>query len=329
MSPANDSTWRMANKMNLSCHLIVLPAALGGLLRRIENSEQTMLAKWKLGRILGIVGVPLLIAGCASAPLKQAGSLSSYAGLDQADGVMAKSKIRLNKDVVLAAKTVRVVPTVFAEDARIDTISDDQRKLVANAIDRSLCIGLSERLEVVSASQPADLTVHAMVTHMDPTDEKAVAASLGAKVAKTVLLPGIPAPVPRIPVGLGTLSMEAEARSSGGEQAAAMVWGRGANMLMGSARVSPAGDAYELASAFGDDFSEMLVKGKSPYGSMSGPMSMDRIQSLAGGAPKYAACDAFGRAPGVAGVISGAVGTPPEWTDKGGADATVATAAAR
>ena len=108
-----------------------------------------------------------------------------------------------------------------------------------------------------------------------------------------------------------------------------MVWGRGANILMGSARVSSASDAYELASAFGDDFSELLVKGKSPYGSISGPMSLDRIRSLAVGAPKYAACEAFGRAPGVAGVMSGAVGTPPEWTDKGQAEASSTTAVAQ
>jgi hypothetical protein len=311
-------------------HRVARSAALGDPFGRVESSERAMVAKWPLGRILGIVGMPLLIAGCASAPLEQAGSLSSYEGLEQADGMLAKSRIRINKDAVLAARTVRLVPTTFADGARLDTITDDQRKLVANAIDRSLCIGLSERLEVVPASQPADLTVHAVVTRMDATDENAVAASLGAKVAKAVFLPGVPAPVPRLPIGLGTLSMEAEARGSDGQQEAAMMWGRGANMMMGTARVSKAGDAYELASAFGDDFSEMLVKGKSPYGSMSGPMSMDKFKSLSGGAPKYAACDAFGRAPGVAGLISGAVGTPPEWTDKGGAAApVVATAAAQ
>lgn len=280
-----------------------------------------------LGRVVGTIGIPVLMVGCASAPLKEAGSLSSYEGLTQADGVLAKSKIRINKDAVLAAKTVRIVPTAFADTARVDTITDDQRKLVANAIDRSLCIGLSERLEVVPMSQPADLTVHAVVTHMVATDEKAVAASLGAKIAKSVLLPGVPAPVPRLPIGMGTLSMEAEARGSEGQQQAAIVWGQGANMFLGTARVSKAGDAYELASTFGDDFSSLVVNGKSPYGSMSGPPSADKFRSLSGGAPKYAACDAFGRAPGVAGLISGAVGAPPEWTDKGAAPHPVATVA--
>jgi hypothetical protein len=38
---------------------------------------------------------------------------------------------------------------------------------------------------------------------------------------------------------------------------------------------------------------------------------------MAGGAPKQAVCEAFGRAPGVTGLIGGIVGAPPEWTDRG------------
>ncbi len=276
-----------------------------------------MIAPRRLGRTLAVFGMPLLMAGCASAPLEQGGTLASYADMDQADGLLAKSKIRIRKDEVLAAKTVRIVPTVFASGARTETISDDQRKLVGNAIDRALCAGLSDRLEVVPLSQPADLTVHAVVTHMVATDEKAVATTKVASVAKSILLPGIPVPTPRIPIGLGSLSMEAEARGSNGTSEAAMVWGQGANFLSGSARISSAGDAYELAGSFGSDFSKLLVTGENPYKTLSGPPPAERFQAMAGGAPKYAACDVFGRAPGVAGLVSGAVGAPPEWTDKG------------
>jgi hypothetical protein len=192
----------------------------------MKNLEQLTVTKPRLYPVSGVVCLQLLLAGCATAPLDHAGSLSSYDSLEQADGLMAKSKLHINKNAVLAAKTVRIVPTVFAETARLDAITDDQRKLVANAIDRSLCIGLSERLEVVPASQPADLTVHTVVTHMDPTNEKVVAVSKVAQVAKTVLLPGIPAPVPRIPIGLGSLSIEVEARGYRGKQVAAWYGGR-------------------------------------------------------------------------------------------------------
>lgn len=257
-----------------------------------------------------------LVSGCASAALDGAGSLSSYDGLKQSDGLFAKSKLTVNKDEVLAARTVRIVPTIFAVKARVEGVTDEQRKLIVNAVDRSLCAGLSERFTVVT-TENADLTVYALVTQMTPTDEKAVAATKAASVAKSVLLPGVPVPTPRLPIGLGTLSMEAEARSRDGRQQAAMVWGRGANAFFGTARISPSGDAYEFASAFGDDFSKLLVKGKSPFGTLPSAPSFDRIQSLAGGSPKYDACAAFGREPGLVGLVGGVVGAPPEWTDKG------------
>ncbi len=260
---------------------------------------------------------PLLVAGCATAPLDEAGTLSSYSGLSQADGILAKSKLRVDKEGVLAAKTVRLVPTVFAPTVKPEGISDEQRKLVANAVDRSLCAGLSERLKVVSGSEPADLTVHAVVTNMAATDPNAVAATKAASVAKSVLLPGIPVPTPRLPIGLGSLSIEAEALTSRGTQEAAMVWGQGANALSGAARISQVGDAYDLAATFGDDFSKLVVTGESPFQKISGPPSAERVQAWAGGAPKYAACEAFGREQGVGGLFSSAVGLPPEWTDKG------------
>ncbi|MGO7331645.1 DUF3313 family protein, partial [Rhizobium leguminosarum] len=74
-----------------------------------------------------------------------------------------------------------------------------------------------------------------------------------------------PIPVPRLPLGLGGLSVEAEATTRDGKQLGAMVWAKGANFLTTSARVSKVGDAYSLATSFGDDFSKMLVKGNTPF----------------------------------------------------------------
>lgn len=267
-------------------------------------------------RMTAIFATVFLVSGCASAALDGGGSLSSYDDLKQSDGLLAKSKLTVNKSEVLAARTVRIVPTIFAVKARVEGITDEQRKLIANAVDRSLCAGLSERFTVVTTDD-ADLIVYALVTQMTPTDEKAVAATKVASVAKTILLPGVPVPTPRLPIGLGTLSMEAEARGRDGRQQAAMVWGRGASALFSSSRISSSGDAYEFASAFGEDFSKMLVTGKSPFGTLPSPPSIERIQSLAGGAPKHPACEAFGREPGLVGLVGGAIGAPPEWTDKG------------
>jgi hypothetical protein len=225
----------------------------------------------------------------------------------------------VSKDEVLAAKTIRIIPTVFSGPAAGVPFTPAQRDLVANAVDRTLCAGLSERFVVVAESEPADLTVRAVVTHVTPTDPVAVGLSKGASVAKAALLPGVPAPVPRIPIGLGSLSLEAEAHDPMGNQKAAMIWGRGANAFLGSGRVAQEGDAYGLAAEFGDDFSGLLVRGTTPYGNLPAPPSVERLSALLGGAPKYLACEAFGRSPGLVGIIGDGIGLPPDWTDKGAA----------
>lgn len=97
-----------------------------------------------------------------------------------------------------------------------------------------------------------------------------------------------------------------------------MVWSRGANIITTGARVSSVGDAYSLSSAFSDDFSKMLIKGKDPFKGMGMPSipSMQRIRVSLGGKPKYDACKAFGRAPGIPGAVAGQLRLPPGWTDK-------------
>jgi len=265
------------------------------------------------------VSLTLLAGGCASAPLDRAGSLRSYDNLKRSDGLFARTLLHVHKDDVLAARTVAIAPTTFASTAP-SPFTEEQRNLVTNAVDRALCAGLSERLEVVDASQPADLTVHAVVQHVDPTDPIAVGFSKGASVAKSVLLPGSPVPVPRIPIGLGSLSLEAEARDLQGNQKAAMIWGRGANAFMGSGRVAKEADAYSLAANFGDDFSTLLVKGATPFGAPPSLPSPDRLKAMFGGAAKYPACETFGRAPGLIGMAGDSLGLPPTWTDKGAAN---------
>lgn len=260
-----------------------------------------------------------LMAGCASAPLDRAGSLQSYEQLTPSDGMLTRSLLKVDKDEVLAAKTVKIIPTTFSEPAGATPFTPQQRSLVTNAVDRSLCSGLSERFQVVSAWAPADLTVHAVVTHIKPTDPVAAGLSKGASVAKSFVLPGVPVPVPRIPVGLGSLSLEAEARDPSGHQKAAMIWGRGATAFLGSGRVSEEGDAYGLAAEFGADFSQLMVSGETPFGGLPSPPSFERIGMLLGGKPKYRACEEFGRHPGVAGLIGENIGLPPKWTDDGAA----------
>jgi hypothetical protein len=258
--------------------------------------------------------VPL--SGCATAQMTQGSSLSSYHSLTPSDGVLTKSLVRVNKDLVLASKTIRIVPTTFPATAA-PALEEKQRVLVANAVDRSLCVGLSERFEVVDTKAPADLTVHAVVTQATATDEVAAGASKVVSIVPAAL--GIPAPVPRLPIGLGSLTLESEALDATGKQQAAMIWARGADSFTTSAMVSKAGDAYDLAASFGGDLSKLLVTGTSPFGKLPSAPSLEKIGASLGGKPKYAACEAFGRGAGVAGMIAGRVGLPPEWSDKGAA----------
>src|SRR4051812_38983737 len=90
--------------------------------------------------LYALVGL-LLTAGCAAVPFEQTGALSSYASLAPADGVLTRAKVSVNKADVLAAKTVQIVPTSFSAAATRAGLSETQRQMVANAIDRSVCVG--------------------------------------------------------------------------------------------------------------------------------------------------------------------------------------------
>ncbi|MGM4959552.1 DUF3313 domain-containing protein [Bradyrhizobium barranii] len=262
------------------------------------------------------MGAALALGGCATAPLEQAGSLRSYDRMSEANGLVTRSKIRVNKQDVLAAKTIRIASTVFP--ARTDVVlNEKERRLVANAISRELCLRLSERFRIVSSDDDADLTVQATVTHAAPTSPTASGASKALSIAKTVALPGVPVPVPRLPVGLGSLSVEAEARDFAGFQKAAMVWARGANSITNSPRVANEGDAYDLAADFGTDFAKLVTTGESPFGGIPALPPMDSIPVRLGGAPKYVACEAFGRFPCITGIAGQGLGLPPAWTDSG------------
>lgn len=270
--------------------------------------------------VLVLAGVSLLPA-CASAPLVQGLALSSYDDLTPSDGMVTKSRIRVNEPHVLASRTVNIVPTVFSANAA-PKLDDQQRELVANAVSRALCVSLSDRFEVVGIDTPADLTVRTVITHATETDEVAAGLSAVASIGSSFVDMGAPVPVPRIPIGLGNLSIEAEAIDPSGQQQAAMIWGRGATAFFSSPKASKASDAYDLAAAFGDDFGYLLVKGKSPFGGFDPNLpSLQKINSAIGLAPKYAACETYGRAPGIAGLVGGKLGLPPEWTDSGGKQA--------
>ena len=159
----------------------------------------------------------------------------------------------------------------------------------------------------------ADLTVLTTVTGIRPTNTAAASASMGARVVARVV--GSPI-APRVPLGLGGFSAEAEAMDRTGTQRAALVWTRNANALLTGARVSHVGDAYQLAAAFAGDLARLVSTGKDPLREVSAPHFSRK-------APQ-AACAVYGRGE-KSGYINGMFGIAPEATDhdapagKGGA----------
>ncbi|MCQ4630433.1 DUF3313 domain-containing protein [Shinella lacus] len=272
-------------------------------------------------RVFGAALLPCLVVsilgGCASVPLEQANSLASYEGLTPVDGRLRKAKYKAVPGDLGTIRTVYIEPTRISPTAALSTQKSSEQALVANAISRALCIGVSDRFAVVERKEDADLVVHATIVRIVPTNPTVAGVSTVASLGSSFVLP---VSVPRLPFGLGGLAVEAEATTREGKQLGAMVWAKGANSLTTDARVSQVGDAYSLASSFGNDFSKMLVTGKTPFKGLPKLPSSQKLKSNLGGKPKYLACERFGRAPGLKNFAGAQLGMPPSWTDKAGAE---------
>lgn len=265
----------------------------------------------RLARLL--LPVFLAVSGCASVPLKTGGTLTSYSNLGPSEGRFSKMRSYADAQGLASAKTARIMPSAFSTSAATQVPLADDRMLIANALDRALCIGLSDRYRIVPDGMPADLTVQSTVTDIVPTDKIMAGVSTVTTLGSSAVSP---VGLPRIPIGLGGLAVEAEALNQDGVQRAAMVWSRGANSIQDNPRYSEIGDAYGLAAKFGNAFAELLVSGKVARRlDLSIPKGHE-IRSWLGGKPKYIACDTFGRAPGIPGAIVTKFGAPPQWTEK-------------
>jgi hypothetical protein len=254
--------------------------------------------------------VSIALGGCSSVSLTQTGAISSYKQLGPAKGNLGKARSFVEGTSVAAASTVAIVPTAVTRQAASAAAAESDARLVANAVDRAMCIALSDRFVVVRQGQHADLTVRSTVTTIVPTGKTAAGVSKVVTLGTSSVLP---VGVPRLPMGLGGIAIEAEAVDLHGTQKAAITWSRGANSITNSARISEIGDAYGLAGTFGREFGKMLVTAKTDTG-MSWP-SANRIGAVVGTRPKNAVCDDFGRSGGIGRLAGSIAGAPPSWTD--------------
>ncbi len=279
-----------------------------------------------LPRLVAASAVMFALSACGTVLLNDVGSLSRYDRLRASTEASTTARLYADAGALAGTKTVRIIPTQFpAAVAGAAGISEAERRLVANNADRALCYELSLRYDVVS-SRNADLTVRAQVTRIDQTGLIGAGATIGTSAAVTVagqvgigFAEGLGRiPIPRVPIGLGSLTVEAEALDRRHEQRAAMVWGGAANSFTSQPRYSRISDAYDLAGDFGQDFGFYLATGEDPFKAALTLPNWDRIRvTTLGEAPLDPDCEAYGRAPGVDGILTDYIGLPPDYSDKG------------
>ena len=263
----------------------------------------------RLGRTLGLaiaaLAAPAWLAGCASSSITQTGGLSSYEDMKDVKTTRTKARIFAQADALAAAKSVRIAAVTYGPGAA-DKVSADQRALIANLVERTLCVRLSNRFDIVAGDQPADLTIRTVITRLTPTNREAAAVMLPMRAASMAF--GVPAPF-RLPVGMGSFSAEGEAIDSAGARRASMVWARGADVLTSRARVSKIGDAYQLSDAFAGDMAALVITARNPLHDLPKASFGKRERPVA------VACDAYGKSHGAENFVGGIFGAPPEWTD--------------
>lgn len=191
--------------------------------------------------------VALGAGACATAPEPAAGFLSAYQGLEErTDTIRASARQSRDEAATAAIERVRIEPSVLVEGAA-PNLTPAEQALVLSEIDRQVCYELSERFTIVASDEPGAGRVRTAATRIIPTGRAGSAASAVANYF-------IPGPIGvRAPGTTGGLAAEAELLSSEGEQAAAIVWARNANVVgTDNPSLSRVGDAHQLAGVFGD-----------------------------------------------------------------------------
>jgi Protein of unknown function (DUF3313) len=261
--------------------------------------------------------LPLLIAGtmvlamsaCTTAPKSSDGFLTRADNLEAAKGVRGKRLATpppsppIERGSKLQIEAVRSVGNVSSPQ----TITPAERALIENALARNACNDLSKHFDIIGS----DVVSHDAyklrigVTNVEPTGK--FGAAVGIATGFVLLVGGV-----RPPLGLGSLTVEFELLKPSGEQAAAMVWSRKADMVMADVSVSRIGDAYNFASDATSDFARLASRQASNPGAIRGiaiPF-FDKPDEV---------CGIYGRETNRAAQVVGLLGVPvpPEMVDKG------------
>ena len=254
---------------------------------------------------LAVSGLLLGLAACSTLP-EPAGQLSGYENLQKPRGLMAQYKTYADKPGLASYRRVHIQPVVITPEVA-EKAGDANLGLVSNAIARDMCNALANSYQISAQGGADTLEIRAFITDFSPTGARASATSSVLSQISPVSF--------RLPVGLGHLSAEAEALSPDGQQLASLVWSRKANVL-DSGGVSQISDAYAFSDGFSSAFYKLLTPAKSDksVAPKLDPKAVKEQKKV-----NRAACDVYGKGPGVKGFLAGfsPVGAAPEWSDKG------------
>jgi Protein of unknown function (DUF3313) len=259
---------------------------------------------------LTIVGALMLSTGaCTTIPTSNDGFLSRTDNLEAAKGVRGKRLATpppsppIGRDSKLQIEAVRSVSNVSPPGQ----ITPAERALIENALARNACNDLSKQFEIIGSDvvSPDAYKLRIGVTNLEPTSK--FGAAVGTASGFLIPVVGI-----RPPIGLGSLTVEFELLKPSGEQAAAMVWSRKADMVATDAAASRIGDAYVFASDATSDFARLASRQASNGDNARGiaiPF-LDKPDEV---------CGIYGQATNRAAQVVGFLGVPvpPEMVDKG------------
>jgi Protein of unknown function (DUF3313) len=207
------------------------------------------------------------LAACATRPPTQSGFLTTYDGMEAApDTVRAQINQRRDSAAASAITRVRIAAPVLAPGTSLDpAIGQDEFALVTLELSRQLCFELSRRYAIGAEGDSESTVVEVAISDLARTSPS---ASVASAVASRVI-PG-PGSV-RLPVGRGGLIVEARATNPQGQEAAAMVWSRGAGVAFDRGSLSEVGDAHRYAGVFAEDFAQWLASDTRPHTAVPEP----------------------------------------------------------
>lgn len=188
--------------------------------------------------------------GACTTPSAHSGLLSDYSQLGEVQGRLGKRTERRPVTLLPTTSPLVLETVAYAPGVRdASRLSDPAAALLLNHFVRELCGQMSPAFEITPVAAADGYRLRAWVTEVQVT------GMVGAAVSTplSVILPvgG------RLPVGLGAFAAEVEVVDATGNQVAAMVWRRRADMTM-EVSLSRISDAYalseEAAEAFGRIF---------------------------------------------------------------------------